>query len=544
MPVFRIKNKTAAQSPKNNSPKQSPKEFGPALGKPAKASKISTVLAFAGFFISIGGLGLYINESKAGQKNEPKQYLLNLSVVDSLKQPVIGATLKSLQRPIGVTNDSGQWKKAFAIVAGSEYPITVEGKDNQGRLEVKHVKLVFPHWTKSSSVMNRLIRLDTLKNEIPLPAATVVSASVEGTSTQVVENKDLQVQNTMIQNAEKPNATPNTTPNAAIVSQSTMTKGPTSAVSTLSSKESGNPSVGAPSQDVPTSGKQVTLGNQSQTAAMESLSPGKLSGIHPKELTKIWIRTEGPSSSHLQSRGQTLEAVKDKLQIRTKSLGFIADEKAPLTLSLKNLDGKLGNETQDVIQVDVHFAGKHMETFLRNYQEDALTTARLILWRARLSLPVSYQVKKEGDRILAMQPLEGPELWGLSEGVNLSDSNGAIGIVSKETPKSLSIPVVGASKFCNSPSCRAQLIPGEVSQKGWSKRTLTVLGGNGRNLKVFAAGNIAAGTKGEYFYEGLDNGFTVFTVLEEGKIIYRNALHNNLYQQTILTLPVASLSRR
>jgi hypothetical protein len=51
-------------------------------------------------------------------------------------------------------------------------------------------------------------------------------------------------------------------------------------------------------------------------------------------------------------------------------------------------------------------------------------------------------------------------------------------------------------------------------------------------------------SKGEFSYEGQDNGFTVFTVLEEGKIIYRNALHNNLYQQTILTLPVASISRR
>ena len=237
MPVFRIKNQSAVQSPQKNSTKQTPKEFGlPSLGKPTKASKISTVLAFAGFFISIGGLGLYINESKAGQKNEAKQYVLNLSVVDSLKQPVSGATLKSLQRPIGVTNNSGQWKKTFAIVAGSEYPITVEGKDNQGRLEVKHVKLVFPHWTKSSSIMNRLVRLDTLKNETSLPTAAVASpaAAVEGTSTQVIEKQALPVLNTMIQKTQKPSTIQSAAPDAALATQNEMSKGPTPAVAKIS----------------------------------------------------------------------------------------------------------------------------------------------------------------------------------------------------------------------------------------------------------------------------------------------------------------------
>ncbi|MEI8027093.1 MAG: hypothetical protein WCI18_12165 [Pseudomonadota bacterium] len=555
MSVFRIKNKNREAKP-SETQKKVPMDIGlPSLGKPKKSNKLATIIAFLGFILSIGGLGLYISESRMGQKEEGKQYFLTLSILDSAKQPLPGATLKSQQRVIGTTNAAGQWLKTFAIVAGSEYPITVEGTDNQGRAETKHVKLVFPHWTKTSSVMNRVIRLDTLKNSVPdssalsTPSAGISSpneegktASTEGIVNAPQENKPAEIaKNDVVQPKVALPAAPNAgteAPQIAISSSNANQGTPASQVTP--EKAISNKLTPDNQGKIPAVNSQEKS-EQKETQAITSKEPPLL----PKNLASIWFRTEGSSSASPLTRGQSLESIKEKLQMRAKSLGFTLDEKANLTLSLKNLDGKLGSEAQDVIQVEVRLGNKPMETYLRNYQEDALTTARLILWRARLSLPVAYQIKKMGDRFTALQPLEGPSLWHLSEGTNLTDESGARGVVGEEKPKALTVSVSGAPRFCLSAAvCRAQIIPGEVNQKGWSKRTLTVLGASGRKLMIFAAGNPAVESKGEFSYEGQDNGFTVFTVLEEGKIIYRNALHNNLYQQTILTLPVASISRR
>ena len=555
MAVFSIKNKTT--EPKSAEvPRKAPMEMGlPTLGKPTKSNRLSTIVAFLGFILSLGGLGLYISESRMGQKDEGKQYFLTLSILDSAKQPIPGATLKSQQRVIGTTNAAGQWLKTFAIVAGSEYPITVEGTDNEGRKETKHVKLIFPHWTKTSSVMNRVIRLDTLKNSVP--NSTAQSAPSDGLPSSIEGGKIEDTEGTAKgpqDNAANVIVDSNVGPSKGVLPSTdpSSSQNPETAISSSNTKQGVAPPLEASNKansnksPSDSQGKVAALNPKEKSEPTETQGvPSKVAPLLPKNLASIWFRTEGNSSASALTRGQSLESIKEKLQMRAKSLGFTLDEKSNLILSLKNLDGKIGSEAQDVIQVEVRLGNKAMETYLRNYQEDSLTTARLILWRARLSMPVAYQIKKTGDRFLATQPQEGPALWRLSEGTNLSDDSGARGVVGEEKPKALTVPVGGTPQFCLTPTvCRAQLIPGELAQKGWSKRTLTVLGANGRKLMIFAAGNPVVESKGEFSYEGPDNGFTVFTVLEDGKIIYRNALHNNLYQQTILTLPVASISRR
>ena len=599
MAVFRIKNRSP--EPKRvEAQKGQPIDLGlPILGKPEKSNRLTMFLAFLGLLLSLAGLGAYISESRMGKKDEGKQYFLTLSVIDSAKQPVPGATLKSQERVVGKTNAAGQWTKAFAIVAGSEYPITVEGADNQGKVETKHVKLVFPHWTKTSSIMNRVIRLETLKNSVSEPsveASTEPSKepSKEASASEAIPSPSKPDQIATSAAAEKASsglAVTDIAKTHVVLPKNVLLKGPiTGSLSSvaLAKTGAGQPLLDSSTQSIinreisnqPLPAKEIsgkaasdkpasdkadqnlsapesltkTAALNSQGSSAQSAQSVQKEAQHlastktallPKALASIWFRIEGHSSASSLNRGQSLESIKEKLQIRAKSLGLTLDEKANLTLSLKNLDGKLGSEAQDVIHVDVRLGNQSMETYLRNYQEDALTTARLILWRARLSLPLTYQVKKLGERFIAVQPSDSPALWRLSEGTNLSDESGLRATVGEEIPKALTVPVIGGVRFCQSAAvCRAQLLPGEVSQKGWSKRTLTVLGTSGRKLMIFAAGNPVVESKGEYSYEGPDNGFTVFTVLEDGKIIYRNALHNNLYQQTILTLPVSSISRR
>jgi hypothetical protein len=197
------------------------------------------------------------------------------------------------------------------------------------------------------------------------------------------------------------------------------------------------------------------------------------------------------------------------------------------------------------VEVSVSFQGKHMGRFLRNYQENAIATARLILWRSHLEIPVSYTLKKFGDKFQVSKFETPSKLWQLSEGNVVQDKQGKLATVVDQNNQDGNFSLSAPEGFCSMESnCIVQLVDEEGTPKDWSRRSLRILGLGSRDVTVYAGGNPCPKVQGEFIYRGLGNGFTIFTIVEKGEIIYRNAQHNNLYQQTIISLPLPAISAR
>ena len=540
MSILKIKRKNPSQaSPENASLKTNPVKVPEP--KPNKtSSQLPGLVALVGFIISILGFSLYIKESKSKGNIKQGQFKVTISVVDSDNHPVEKAVFKSGNRILGESSSDGKWRKNFQISGGAEYPLLIEAQDSQGNLEAKLVKIAFPTWSKQSANLNRTIQMVKLRNTQGTPEILTSNAAASGS---VEIRKEMEG------------------------SQGHASSASASANREVKSEE-GKPYRNS-SRELPISEESTSFRSQSkdQISSNESLdlnSPVAANkafakGASPESSSKepsvsldlasypksIWVSVIGDSGLKNEKDSQSLAAIKDAMLFRAKALGLVSTEKSPFKISLKHLAAKVGENSQNLVEVTVNFQGKTMGTFLRNYQENTIATARLILWRSHLEIPVRFSLKRVGDKFQIAQSESQSKLWLLSEGNVIQDKNGMAASVSSHSSHDNSLSLSAPAGFCGtSATCNVHLVNEEGTPKEWVQRSLRILGLGNRQVTVFAGGNPCPKVQGEFLYRGLPNGFTIFTILEGGQIIYRNAQHNNLYQQTIISLPLPTISSR
>jgi hypothetical protein len=538
MSILKIKRKNLSQvSPENASFKPDPVKV-PELKQNKTSGQLPGLVALVGFIISILGFSLYIKESKSKGNIKQGQFKVTISVVDSNNLPVEKAVFKSGNRILGESSSDGKWRKNFQISGGAEYPLLIEAQDSQGNLEAKLVKITFPTWSKQSANLNRTIQMVKLRNtqdspEI-LPSSAAASGNVEiGTEVEKSQsrassfsaNREVKIEEGKLY-TKSSREFPTSEANVSLRSQ---------AKDQISTNESLD-------LNSPGEGNKNSANGASPESSPREPSVNLDLGSYPKS---IWVSAIGDSGLKNEKDSQSLVAIKDAMLFRAKALGLVSTEKSPFKIFLKHLEAKVGENSQNLVEVTVNFQGKTMGTFLRNYQENTIATARLILWRSHLEIPVRYSLKRVGDKFQIAQFENQSKLWQLSEGNVIQDKNGMAASVSSLSNHDHYLSLSAPAGFCGtSPTCNVQLVNEEGAPKDWVPRSLRILGLGNREVSVFAGGNPSPKVHGEFLYRGLPNGFTIFTVLEGGQIIYRNAQHNNLYQQTIISLPLPSISSR
>jgi hypothetical protein len=539
MSILKIKRKDLTQPKVESNAPRTEIYSMPELNRNKSSAKWPVVFAIIGFVVSVLGFSFYLKEAKSKGMAKQGQFKVTITVVDSNNLPVSKAIFKNGNRVLGEASSEGKWRKSFQIASGAEYPLLIEAQDNQGNSEAKLVKFTFPTWSKQASLVNRTIQFSRLKNK-PSSAeeADMLSSanrnidpleeSTSLTSNALTSNVEVKVEDKVGDKKLSGRLEGELAKSTSAVSQPTSSALKPASQDDLALK-------GKAGSDQLHSNEELNDDFAGENASLEV-------GTFPKS---IWVTTAQEVGLQNDSQPQSLLAIKDAILFRAKALGLTGTETSPFKIFLKPLSTKVGEVTQNLVEVSVTFQGKHMGRFLRNYQENAIATARLILWRSHLEIPVSYTLKKSGDKFQVSKFETPSKLWQLSEGNVVQDKQGKLATVVDQNNQDGYFSLSAPEEFCSMESnCIVQLVDEEGTPKDWSRRSLRILGLGSRDVTVYAGGNPCPKVQGEFIYRGLGNGFTIFTIVEKGEIIYRNAQHNNLYQQTIISLPLPAISAR
>jgi len=253
-----------------------------------------------------------------------------------------------------------------------------------------------------------------------------------------------------------------------------------------------------------------------------------------------------------------LAHVLQMLAQRCRELGVTVDPKSPWRLHLANLpagkyfSGPHAGEEHTLLLVESTYGaagarGEPLFSYLRNYQDAAMRTARDILWTATSHVAMPYRVSKQGGLWRIMQP--GPKLWALTPGRTLVDQDGLAYEVKADTahPGSLML-ASGAKEPCVSgDSCMLTTpgLRGAPPVPGWQRLKLKVLGAAHRDTAIYVSGYAATRVQGPiYEYWGLPLSGVNVTALQGGKVVFRGRVQARRGILLSVSLPVSTLSRR
>lgn len=263
------------------------------------------------------------------------------------------------------------------------------------------------------------------------------------------------------------------------------------------------------------------------------------------DLSRIWVMTEGAVSPEL---GEVLAAVRR----RVRELGVRVDPQGAWRLKLTQFP--TGGETKALIQVEsVYDDGsgrpKRLFSYLRNFQDTSLQTARDVLWAATTHIERPYHVvKREGAWLVEDEPVK---LLALAPGRHVFDAGG-IGhrILEGKDGAFAGMLLLEAS---NTEPCatgdRCQVTTGGVTKSspvpGWTKMKMKVFGADDGETLVYASGYEARRVQDKlYEYWGTPNGGANVTVIRAGKMIHRGRIQNGGASLPVVSLPTLPLSRR
>ncbi len=269
-----------------------------------------------------------------------------------------------------------------------------------------------------------------------------------------------------------------------------------------------------------------------------ALDPGAL------DYSRIWVMTEGPVSPEL---GEVLAAVRR----RVRELGVRVDPQGAWRLKLTEI--QTGGEAKALVQVEsVYDDGsgqpKRLFSYLRNFQDTSLQTARDVLWAATTHLERPYYVmKREGAWLVEDEAVK---LLALSPGRHVYDVGG-IGYQIVEG-KDGALAGMLALEASNTEPCatgdRCQVTTGGVSKSspvpGWTKMKMKVFGADDETV-VYASGYEARKVQDKlYEYWGTPQGGANVTVIRSGKLVHRGRIQNGGAALPVVNLPMMPLSRR
>jgi len=271
----------------------------------------------------------------------------------------------------------------------------------------------------------------------------------------------------------------------------------------------------------------------------------------PRDFSRVALVTDGAPHG-------ALAHVLQMLAQRCRELGVAVDPRSPWRLHVANLPaGKYlsgphaGKEnTLLLIESTYGAAGTRNEqlfSYLRNYQDGAMNTARDILWTATSHLAKPYRVTKQGG-IWHVMP-SGARLWALTPGRTLVDKDGHLYKVEADAARPGALILeTGASEPCSPGDECTVMTPGlrgAPPVPGWHKLELKVLGATYGDTAIYVSGYAATRVQDQiYEYWGMPHSGVNVTALRDGKVLFRGRVQPRRGALPSVSLPVSTLSRR
>ena len=240
------------------------------------------------------------------------------------------------------------------------------------------------------------------------------------------------------------------------------------------------------------------------------------------------------------------------LKQRVVQLGLRLDPQSEWVLQLRHLSTRGKAPQEGLVHVTSSMSGPVASppfTFLRNYKETPMETARGILWAATLHTDNQYTVRPYGER-WAVESLAKAGLWREKSETLVINGNkdlfeidkigpvGGAGLLLKES----SVPPCAAPAPC---IVKRAGLDHRPPQAGWTSLHLKVVGNRSPDLEVYVSGFAARHiAPGSFVYWGEDGGSANVTVVQNGRMIHRQRLAAPKDGPARLVVGTKTLSRK
>jgi len=427
--------------------------------------------------------------------DDPFAYF-ELKAIGADGRPVTGASVRSGNEELGITDSFGEWRRFMRAHLGGTIVFQLTKKTDGGTLKAS-------------------------KN-LAIPGQLPANGELEMKSRVLM--RDAKVQATVDTRTVARDAAPQTAP-----IESAVKAKDTEIDSSYVTEAASAPTV------VSNAATNVAL-----TAAASAPMPSAPATAADTGFNSVWVTTTGHATATTR---QVAEAAKQRI----RELGISLNAASPWQIRLTDL--AVAGTTGHLLKIEGQLAGANgparIYSFLRNYEDAPMATARALLWESTVHISKPYAVEKKGDSwVVGQSPAK---LWTVVPGQTLFDQSGRGFSVTGEAGGSMRLNVTdgtlcGGAAKCVVTSPGIELAPPHAE---WTKARLTVLGDLPSGATIYIGGyEVRKIDDATYEYWNNPRVPGIVTVERDGKIFHRLRLANQRSGLAVLSLPSAPLSRR
>lgn len=423
--------------------------------------------------------------------------------VDGAGRPVAGASVKNAGKKVGTTDSFGEWRRYMRVPLGSTVPITIsKATTGEPLYAIKNFAVPPEKPEKSDMELRASVQLQT-------GAAGVVAASAPS----VIANP-----------AVAPKA-------VAAVANDTLVGSQTPAAAPVVEKK----------PEIATTLPATTIAEAKEQASVAFASSHE----------SIWFDAgSGPANAILQ------QSVVPALIQRAKELGLKVDQHAQWHVRLDSLmdpPRNIGAEGAGLIQITTSDQSANSRQFLRNYLSDSRMTARGILYVLSHQVNKNVAIIQKDNRWVAVLPKDSSELWRVAGGMSLSGTSREwlVGVETYGDAKFQGYYLAASENPCGAGRSSCELKTRSFQESPavptWTRLKMRLVSAAKEkdSMKVFVSGYEARPVGDNVVeYWGQDRAKANVTVVQNGKVVHRLQIVNDLRQPANVALGVASMSRR
>lgn len=428
--------------------------------------------------------------------------------VDGAGRPVAGAVVKNAGKKVGTTDSFGEWRRYIRVPLGSTVPITIFKTNANSQLYATKNFAVPP--TKAD------------KSDMELRASVQLLPGGAAASTADVNS------------TVSPAANPMTEVQKAALAK-------TEANEPLVAVQKGAEAVVAPVESA------------SKATAEQNITSSLPSFVSSHEA--IWFEMANVSSGSVLQ-----QAVLPALIVRAKELGLKVDQTAAWRVRLSSLvepPKTIGADGAGLIQISTtDGASSPGREFLRNYQSDMRATARGILYVLAHQVNKNVAIFQKDGRWVAALPKDSSEFWRLAAGMSLAGSS-RVWLAGAEAytdgkmqgfylQNAAELPCAAGKSSCEFRTRTFAEVPAVPTWSHLRLKLITTTRDQSKDsLKVFVSGYEAKPTGDNIFeYWGQNHAKANVTVIQNGRLLQRLQVLNDVRQTANVAVHLASVSRR
>lgn len=492
--------------------------------------------------VGIAGLLLWRTSRPAVEDKSPYAYF-EVKAIDPDGRPVAGAVVKEGARTVGVTDSFGEWRRFMRVQPGATVMLEISKKVGGAALIAVKSMAVPMRLPKDGDIeLTGSVQLARGN----LPAAGVATA-VKNTDDA---DKDQPLGLTSMRAAAERRAAGQTdeasVSGTSVRSEATVAREANLAAPAVATAETDGARAAAARASLRARNYEIVEDKDIPTLPARAASEGNAGG--GLDLDQLWIVSDA------QRPFAPLSEVVGLVKKRARDLGVQLDPQASFRLVVRDLTaaGEAGADAH-LLQVEGVFgsggAARTLFTYLRNYQNDALATARDILWAATVHAPVAHHVERQGRDWYATPART--HLWSLAAGRVLEGAQGQLVPIVAAVSESQALKLLtDADGPCPQASARCTLAAAGIARvaplPSWQRLPLRVLGPLGEGSRVYVSGFEASaegGRAGQYGYWGHAGANANVTIVRDGNVVVRGRIVSSARGSTV-SVPLGATARR